>query len=438
MCHVDAKFFDLFLLGGEVAFQCRKCRHINYDRLDAFLCVECGYCASGSFSFQLNAGVASNAIAITNDNDYDRGIKMLGAAVSIQNELKHALCEKISTIGKKKKSGSKKDDFESVFNSQIQRAFLGLPPIHDTGKERKSNLKRVDEPGSVVKFIAFAENSNSGSRSSSSADRTRSLLRLARQIRSESGGPSSEGRRSSDVLVRQLGRGLSIDDMEDNHDLIDFLESGSGSGGTRRHNEDSRRHEASSNTQGNQTDEGAASKQVFEECQKLHLLMREAEREGFELRRRVEAWRHLDSGHLAMTATGSSDSSISNVQFTPSHCSACSSTVGQQLLLLWLRLFSSRPSEIVVDREFLLTLFEDVPGSTNGKSSLSDYKGRVIREIATKSKSGSKLVLTELRKRLLSSHDMTCAEILGKILEAGVDFDLSEEYSKLATDILAR
>ena len=25
---------------GEVAFQCRKCRHINYDRLDAFLCVE--------------------------------------------------------------------------------------------------------------------------------------------------------------------------------------------------------------------------------------------------------------------------------------------------------------------------------------------------------------------------------------------------------------
>ena len=49
---------------GEVAFQCRKCRHINYDRLDAFLCVECGYCASGSFSFELTAGVATNAVAI--------------------------------------------------------------------------------------------------------------------------------------------------------------------------------------------------------------------------------------------------------------------------------------------------------------------------------------------------------------------------------------
>eukprot|EP00957_Ditylum_brightwellii_P035874 2718707-Ditylum_brightwellii.AAC.1 len=40
---------------GEVAFQCRKCRHINYDRLDAFLCIECGYCASGSFSFEVTA-----------------------------------------------------------------------------------------------------------------------------------------------------------------------------------------------------------------------------------------------------------------------------------------------------------------------------------------------------------------------------------------------
>ena len=40
---------------GEVAFQCRKCRHINYDRLDAFLCVECGYCTSGAFQVSLNS-----------------------------------------------------------------------------------------------------------------------------------------------------------------------------------------------------------------------------------------------------------------------------------------------------------------------------------------------------------------------------------------------
>lgn len=53
---------------GEVAFQCRKCRHINYDRLDAFLCVECGYCTSGGFAYDLTAGIALNAIAIVNED----------------------------------------------------------------------------------------------------------------------------------------------------------------------------------------------------------------------------------------------------------------------------------------------------------------------------------------------------------------------------------
>ena len=53
---------------GEVAFQCRKCRHINYDRLDAFLCVECGYCTAGGFCYEITAGIALNAIAILNED----------------------------------------------------------------------------------------------------------------------------------------------------------------------------------------------------------------------------------------------------------------------------------------------------------------------------------------------------------------------------------
>ncbi len=66
-CHVGSNSCLLSHSGvcgncGEVAFQCRKCRHINYDRLDAFLCVECGYCTSGAFVFELTAGIALNAI----------------------------------------------------------------------------------------------------------------------------------------------------------------------------------------------------------------------------------------------------------------------------------------------------------------------------------------------------------------------------------------
>jgi E3 ubiquitin-protein ligase UBR4 len=63
---------------GEVAFQYRKCRDINYDRPDGFLCVEYAYRASESFSFELTAGVATNAVAISNDIDHERAVKILG------------------------------------------------------------------------------------------------------------------------------------------------------------------------------------------------------------------------------------------------------------------------------------------------------------------------------------------------------------------------
>ena len=41
---------------------------INYDGLDAFLCVECGYCTSGGFSYELTAGLALSAIAIMDED----------------------------------------------------------------------------------------------------------------------------------------------------------------------------------------------------------------------------------------------------------------------------------------------------------------------------------------------------------------------------------
>jgi len=43
-------------------------RSINYDGLDAFLCVECGYCMSGGFSYELTAGLALSAIAILDED----------------------------------------------------------------------------------------------------------------------------------------------------------------------------------------------------------------------------------------------------------------------------------------------------------------------------------------------------------------------------------
>ena len=38
---------------GDNAYQCRHCRNINYEKLDAFLCNECGFCKHARFEFTL-------------------------------------------------------------------------------------------------------------------------------------------------------------------------------------------------------------------------------------------------------------------------------------------------------------------------------------------------------------------------------------------------
>lgn len=40
---------------GENVFQCHKCRAINYDERDPFICNSCGYCKFAKFDYSLYA-----------------------------------------------------------------------------------------------------------------------------------------------------------------------------------------------------------------------------------------------------------------------------------------------------------------------------------------------------------------------------------------------
>lgn len=493
---------------GEVAFQCRKCRHINYDRLDAFLCVECGYCASGSFSYELTAGVASNAVTITSDNDRERSMKMLGSVISIENEIRSAILEKVAIIGRKK-AAAKNEESSALssysiqhqhqhenFNSAMKMAFMGIPSSasNTTTSSTTTNqdalivggvaaggimkvLDRLDKPGSVVQYVARPNSLPiplrsvaSAAAASSSADRTRSLLRLARQMRNESGYPSTAADRNRrDVLIRQLGRGLAIDHMEDDGDLLGLLEGdgldssidpigralaassrrrlGGGMGMDIDVGGDMARTEGVGGATAATTAAAATSaalkkketnNETATEFLRLHSLMREAEREKNELTRRLQAWDGLNRGSLGYLPSSASSlaaaTTSQEVQFAPSHCSTCSVPVAQQLLTLWLRLFQASPFTVAVDLDFICTLLEDMPGIGKG---FLESKRMVVCEIATKSPMGAKLVLHELKTRLSVAKDMNCAEILGKILEVE-DFEFAEEFSRLAMDVLAR
>merc|ERR1712070_856256 len=96
------------------------------------------------------------------------------------------------------------------------------------GSQELRVLDRLNKPGAVIKYAAHPDNNpGESSRSNSTTDRSeraRSLLRLARQIRSESSS-SSDRRRSTDIIIRHLGR-VSLQNLEDENELLEILESG--------------------------------------------------------------------------------------------------------------------------------------------------------------------------------------------------------------------
>ena len=62
---------------GEVAFQCRLCRTINYENLNALLCVECGYCRFARFVYGIQGNRAHSWPPIRDEQAYNLAITRL-------------------------------------------------------------------------------------------------------------------------------------------------------------------------------------------------------------------------------------------------------------------------------------------------------------------------------------------------------------------------
>jgi len=373
--------------------------------------------------------VVSNAIAITNDAVFDKSIEMYGTASSIQEGLKEKLGEKLRSLKQKKQNSEPETD--SFYDPVMERAFLGLLPVgeNEDGKDTQEFqvLDRLDKQGSVVKYVAHPENNFGDSgRSNSTTDRSeraRSLLRLARQIRSESSS-SSDRRRSTDIIIRHLGR-VSLQNLEDENELLEILESGNS--GSKDQDDDKNSDDKAPK------DKEKSQRAEIEECQKMLLLLREAWRESYELRRRIDAWKCLNSGALVKSIPWDSTTDRS-FSFSPSHCSLCGGSIALHILVLWLKLFLVAPGQVRVNEQFFRILFED--DSSGQSKGLQEIKKQVIISIATNSGQGAEMVLRELEKRLKASRDMYCAGILGKIMEIE-GFGMITEYAELAMEILA-
>eukprot|EP00960_Hanusia_phi_P031785 749481-Hanusia_phi.AAC.19 len=58
----------------ENAFQCRLCRNINYENLDAFLCNECGYCKHARFDYTLYSKTSLSVEPIMDEDDKAKAV----------------------------------------------------------------------------------------------------------------------------------------------------------------------------------------------------------------------------------------------------------------------------------------------------------------------------------------------------------------------------
>jgi len=408
---------------GEVAFQCRKCRHINYDRFDSFLCVECSYCSAGTFCYEITAGVASNAVAIVDDETYYRSVKLLRVATNLYCELKGVLEEKIRTADKKRSRTAIPDNFDGL-GPDLKRVFMGELP-NDSG-----NRNTLHPP--------------------SEATRARSLLRLARSLRNDT--DRSSNRR--ELLVREAflgsnaGHELALEDFGDpDGDLAGFVNVERLSSDTdplsrlvasiqgRRENMEVvadlniRPSNANRANRPLAPDAGSFSntKSLMEECEKLYHLMREAEREGVELARRINAWQRLEHNALAEIPHPLQ----LEARFTPTHCTKCSGPVTLHLLTLVMRLFPDM-SGVPLTKEFVKALFLE---PQNLSKDLFDLKRLAITTLARTSETGAQLVLAELQGRLKTSSNSAAAQILGKLLAEG-DFPLAHQFVTLARQTL--
>lgn len=466
---------------GEVAFQCRKCRHINYDRLDAFLCVECGYCASGGFVYELTSGNASNAVAITDEEGFERSMKFLQLASRKLGEIRSNLKGKIlalTTVSRKRcYPGDSKDlDELSKYGPALKRALLGeMPKISMKGDLGGSS----NDPTSRRRSAAAIAASRRADQNSvmSAANKARSLLNLARQLRSESLESGLDGEISGrgDNLVRQAllnvgGAGSSIEFFDDSGvfgddgDVFGIINGSRGSsllqgdmpdplsrlvaniqarvrssamtsigGGIDEPTMESK----TSGSGGSGGDGGSGGGQKsshtqMEDCSRLHQNMRDAERECYELQRNIGAWKRLNSGELVESSPVTPRSSSS---FMPSYCSRCADSVTLQFLKLIMSILSKERNDFAfpVSKNFVHSLFMEPKGMSKD---LQKLKRLAIVTLVVRSKQGAILVLNELQVRLRAIRDVTSAEILGDILEK--EFELGDEYAALAMEVLSQ
>ena len=426
------------ICGEIIAFQCQRCRHIDYNSSDPYLCTECGHCPSGGYSFEGTAAIVSNAVAITNMKEYETMKNMLKNAEFYCEDLCTALKVKIAAMCRS--NDRKRPRTQSDDSIQWERDPLDI------------SVQKLGTRGEVVRSIAVQDHPKLLKKSLSSAigdiskhhgatSRSRnpesygvsSLLRQLRGIRSsEESSTDNAGLESSAqepnyrhlYAWNPLGRAI-LDATQKNKRTV------RNSVGSHDESNTDKNHPAQEETFTSSPSDSSKRKAVLL-IERLHEMLREASREKHLLEERIEAWERCLEGKME-------DFPVEG-KYTrdpqPCKCSHCGPSVAIGLLKIWEAMFKKDPANVDVSDDFLQNLlFND---HTPGRPALNDLKKNVTIEIALSSNRGADLVYHVLEPRIRHQGDAVAADVLGKILSTSasgpqtVDEDRLRAYRELA------
>lgn len=357
-----------------------------------------------------------NAVAIVEEEQFQTSMAML----RIANKRQADTTKKLNSLLQKHQKRHDDENLSelSLYGPHLKRALTGsLPKSFVDDKPEASSSKPV--------------------RSSASSSRSR-LLSIARSLRQGGEGlGDSRGEFLRQALLGSSGLGGGGDDYMDDA-LLNALGGGSGSSGDplsrlvaniqNRSNQSGGGGRSSGEGGDKEKGENKTKQSPAEECRRLFMQKREAERESWELNRKIDAWNRLNSDSLAANILSSRGGT-----YMVTECSVCCAKVAYQILSLLHAVFQINISETehTVSRELVKLLLQE---SGELDPALKDLKRQVIITIASKSETASALILHELRLRLNAMQDRTSAQILGELVQ--MDFKGVDNFIELAVSVL--
>jgi hypothetical protein len=397
------------------------------------LCVECGYCAHGAFSFEISGFTASKAVAILDDNDMNRSVLQLESSTRLANLTRSLLLRNASTRYSEKVPDLCISGFE-MHDKPLSDALLGRVPALCHGR-----------------FIYNQDRNNLGYKSMNVSERVRSLLSQVRPSRSSATRISYQDSDVETLFRQALLSSRLLDDTADLPD--DFMRDPSFRNTDMRINAIDRSNQGytsdilsrilrrASDRDGLDVLSGApderlvaerkrqpvSSEESVEDIKKLFQLYRETLKDCYDINCKLSAWTKLHRNGQLGTYYCESSPAIKNA-YVPSSCPNCSSMLSYHLLLLLKILFLSRVEETrdLVDASFIGNLFD-----FSRSEDLNHLKRSLIVTLACDPKLHSEsTILATLSSRL--STDTVCADILGEI----VSKTSSHEFLQLALDTL--